>query len=238
MGLTAGEGISCGLSSERRLSEHASPAVGRLAHLPPVLHASLPGTKGKLPGARKRLSGIRYSTPSLRRAEDFVENADGGDCIWSPEAGSFFVPHRPNWRCWSTRPTRCRQNTLPTSHVDKATIDDILSRWGGVIILSNTRAVRAKDGSVRTCKSHSNARPHCDEVINTRCLTVDVTDASGRRTAAPAGPATCANVRARGHRIAEVDGDGKLQRVNAHLASLLGHSSDELLGRSIFDPVD
>ena len=36
--------------------------------------------------------------------------------------------------------------------------------------------------------------------------------------------------------IAEVDADGKLQRVNAHLASLLGYSSEELLGRSIFDP--
>lgn len=36
--------------------------------------------------------------------------------------------------------------------------------------------------------------------------------------------------------IAEVDAEGKLRRVNEHLAALLGYSSGELLGRSIFDP--
>jgi PAS domain S-box-containing protein len=36
--------------------------------------------------------------------------------------------------------------------------------------------------------------------------------------------------------IAEVDADGKLRRVNAWLAGLLGRSPEELLGRSIFDP--
>lgn len=36
--------------------------------------------------------------------------------------------------------------------------------------------------------------------------------------------------------IAEVDADGKLQRVNAHLAGLLGYSPEELVGRWIFDP--
>ena len=35
--------------------------------------------------------------------------------------------------------------------------------------------------------------------------------------------------------IAEVGADGKLLRVNAHLAALLGHSAEELIGRSIFD---
>ena len=36
--------------------------------------------------------------------------------------------------------------------------------------------------------------------------------------------------------IAEVDAGGKLLRVNAHLTALLGYPSEELLGRSIFDP--
>jgi PAS domain S-box-containing protein len=36
--------------------------------------------------------------------------------------------------------------------------------------------------------------------------------------------------------IAEVDAEGKLRRVNAWLAGLLGHPRAELLGRSIFDP--
>jgi PAS domain S-box-containing protein len=36
--------------------------------------------------------------------------------------------------------------------------------------------------------------------------------------------------------IAEVEADGKLARVNAHLAGMLGYSCEELLGRSIFDP--
>lgn len=36
--------------------------------------------------------------------------------------------------------------------------------------------------------------------------------------------------------IAEVEADGKLARVNAYLAGMLGYSCEELLGRSIFDP--
>ena len=36
--------------------------------------------------------------------------------------------------------------------------------------------------------------------------------------------------------IAEVTAEGRLQRVNAHLADLLGYSAEELIGRSIFDP--
>jgi PAS domain S-box-containing protein len=36
--------------------------------------------------------------------------------------------------------------------------------------------------------------------------------------------------------IAEVDADGRLLRVNAYLARLLGYSVEELIGRSIFDP--
>jgi PAS domain S-box-containing protein len=36
--------------------------------------------------------------------------------------------------------------------------------------------------------------------------------------------------------IAEVNADGELARVNAHLAALLGYPEEELLGRSIFDP--
>jgi PAS domain S-box-containing protein len=36
--------------------------------------------------------------------------------------------------------------------------------------------------------------------------------------------------------IAEVNADGRLARVNAHLSALLGYSARELLGRSIFDP--
>jgi PAS domain S-box-containing protein len=37
--------------------------------------------------------------------------------------------------------------------------------------------------------------------------------------------------------IAEVDANGRCLRVNAQLAELLGYLSDELLGRSIFDPL-
>ena len=36
--------------------------------------------------------------------------------------------------------------------------------------------------------------------------------------------------------IAEVDAEGKLLRANGHLASLLGHPAEQLVGRSIFDP--
>ena len=36
--------------------------------------------------------------------------------------------------------------------------------------------------------------------------------------------------------LAEVDAEGRLRRVNSHLAALLGSSPEALLGRSIFDP--
>src|SRR5262249_44959717 len=35
--------------------------------------------------------------------------------------------------------------------------------------------------------------------------------------------------------ISEVDADGRLQRVNADLAALLGYPAEELLGRSVFE---
>jgi PAS domain S-box-containing protein len=75
------------------------------------------------------------------------------------------------------------------------------------------------------------------KVINTRCLTVDVTD----RVRAEAllreqDERLSATYEYAGVGIAEVDAEGKLKRVNAHLSALLGYSPEELLGRRIFDP--
>ncbi len=72
------------------------------------------------------------------------------------------------------------------------------------------------------------------KVINTRCQTQDVTEQlraeellrqQDRQLAATYEQASIG--------IAEVDIEGKLLRVNAHLAAMMGHSPEEILGRSI-----
>ncbi len=123
-------------------------------------------------------------------------------------------------------------------HLDAGTIEGMLSRLGrGERLVECPARLRAKDGSIRQVRITSTARMRDGKVINTRCQTQDVTEQlraeellrqQDRQLAATYEQASIG--------IAEVDIEGKLLRVNAHLAAMMGHSPEEILGRSIFDP--
>ena len=122
-------------------------------------------------------------------------------------------------------------------HADPATIDDILLRLGrGEQLVEYPARLNAKDGSIRHVRITSNARRRNDEVINTRCLTVDVTERLRvEELVRQQDQRLSATYERAGIGIAAVAADGRLQQVNAHLASLLGYPPEELVGRSIFD---
>jgi PAS domain S-box-containing protein len=83
------------------------------------------------------------------------------------------------------------------------------------------------------------------EVVSTRSTTVGLADRvpadatphlQDERLAATQDQRLAASYDSADIGIAEVNADGKLARVNAHLSALFGYSAEELLGRSIFDP--
>lgn len=122
-------------------------------------------------------------------------------------------------------------------HADQVAIGDILDRLSRREELKNHRArLRAKDGSTRWVEITSNVRALGDRFLNTRCITIDVTETvkaqelireQERRLAI-----TYENAAAG---IVEANAEGQLLRVNSHLCDLLGYTQDELIGRSIFD---
>ncbi|MBZ9701699.1 MULTISPECIES: PAS domain S-box protein [unclassified Mesorhizobium] len=122
-------------------------------------------------------------------------------------------------------------------HADQVAIGDILDRLSRREELKNYRArLRAKDGSIRWVEITSNVRLVGDRFLNTRCITIDVTETvkaqelireQERRLAI-----TYENAAAG---IVEANAEGQLLRVNSHLCDLLGCTQDELIGRSIFD---
>jgi PAS domain S-box-containing protein len=123
-------------------------------------------------------------------------------------------------------------------HVDQTTVVDMLGRLSrNEQLVQYPARLRSKDGSIRHVLVSSNARFRDGEFLNTRCFTVDVTERlraeellrqqEEQRSAATYQYAPIG--------IAEVDADGKLLRANAQSCRLLGYSSDEAVGRSIFE---
>src|SRR5579864_8504977 len=75
------------------------------------------------------------------------------------------------------------------------------------------------------------------EVVSTRSMTVDRTDrVPAEKTPHLQDHRLAATYDRAEIGIAEVNADGRLARVNAHLSALFGYPAEELLGRSIFDP--
>ena len=75
------------------------------------------------------------------------------------------------------------------------------------------------------------------EIMSTRSTIVDLTDrVPANETPHLQDQRLAATYDSADIGIAEVNADGRLARVNAHLSALLGYSARELLGCSIFDP--
>jgi PAS domain S-box-containing protein len=123
-------------------------------------------------------------------------------------------------------------------HVDQAAIDDMLDRLSrNEQLIQYPARMRAKDGSIRHVLVSSNARFHDREFVNTRCFTVDVTERlqAEKRIRWQEEQRLAATYQYAPIGIAEVDAGGKILRANAQSCGLFGYSSDEILGRSIFE---
>jgi PAS domain S-box-containing protein len=125
-------------------------------------------------------------------------------------------------------------------HVDQATIADIMERLSrNEQLVQQPARLRTKNGAIRHVLVSSSARFSDGKFANTRCFTVDITERlqaeeqvrwqEKQRLAATYQYAPIG--------IAEVDADGKILRANAQSCWLLDCSSDEVLGRSIFEEI-
>ncbi|MCA0016385.1 PAS domain S-box protein [Mesorhizobium sp. B292B1B] len=122
-------------------------------------------------------------------------------------------------------------------HADSTAIEDILSRLSRHERLQHYRArLRAKDGSIRWAEITSNVRAIGGRFLNTRCITIDVTEkVKTEELLLEQEQRLALTYDSAGTGIVETDAEGRLLRVNAHLCNLLGYTSEELVGRSIFD---
>jgi len=123
-------------------------------------------------------------------------------------------------------------------HVDQTTIVDMLERLSrNEQLVQYPARLRAKDGSIRHVLVSSNARFRDGEFVNTRCFTVDITERlrAEERVRQQEEQRLAATYQYAPIGIAEVDADGKVLRANAQSCVLLGYSSDEALGHSIFE---
>jgi PAS domain S-box-containing protein len=123
-------------------------------------------------------------------------------------------------------------------HADQAAVNDMLERLSrNEQLVQYPARMRAKDGSIRHVLVSSNARFRDGEFVNTRCFTVDVTERlhAEERTRWQEEQRLAATYQYAPIGIVEVDADGRVLRANAQSCGLFGHSSDEMLGRSIFE---
>jgi PAS domain S-box-containing protein len=122
-------------------------------------------------------------------------------------------------------------------HVDRNTIDDMFARLRrGEQIDQVPARLRGKDGSIRDVLITATARLSNGELMDARSMTIDVTgQVRNEELLRQHDQRLTATYDHAGIGIVEVDAEGRLLRVNAQLAALMGYSAAELVGRSIFD---
>jgi PAS domain S-box-containing protein len=217
---------------EGRVERPDGSSIWTIVHIEPV-QDELGNVVGAI-NCFHETSALHHQQDEL---DDFFENAAVGLHLVSAN-GTILRANRTELQMLGYSPEEYVGRSITDFHVDRGAIEDILSRLSrGEQILEYPACLRAKDGSIRQVRISSNVRIRNGKIINTRCLTVDVTD----RVRAEAllreqDERLAATYEYAGVGIAEVDAEGKLRRVNVHLCALLGYSPEELLGRAIFDP--
>jgi PAS domain S-box-containing protein len=173
---------------------------------------------------------------SAEELEDFFENSAVGLHLVSGD-GTILRANRAELEMLGFAPEEYVGRNIADFHVDRAVSDDILSRlYGSEQITRYPARLRAKDGSIRHVLITSNARVRNGDFVNTRCFTVDVTErVHAEELVRQQDKRLTATYDRAGIGIAEVNSEGMLLRVNAHLCELTGYSPEELLGRSVFD---
>jgi PAS domain S-box-containing protein len=116
-------------------------------------------------------------------------------------------------------------------HVDRAVIDDILSRLARKEELHGFEArLRCKDGSIKHVILHSNGLWDRDRLIHTRCFTQDITD---RKRAEVVQARLAAIVESSDDAIVSKTLDGIITSWNQGAERLFGYPESEVVGRSI-----
>jgi PAS domain S-box-containing protein len=217
---------------EARVERPDGSCIWAMVHIEPIEDED-----GHLVGA----VNCFHETTALHHApdelDDFFENAPVGMHLVSP-IGTILRANRAELQMLGYELNEYVGRNIAEFHVDAATIEDFLSRLNcGEQLIARRARLWAKDGSIREVRVTSNARRRNGELINTRCITIDVTEQTrAQELLDQQGQRLVATYEHAGIGIAEADIEGKLTRVNSHLAELLGYSREELLGRSIFDP--
>lgn len=115
---------------------------------------------------------VRQSTDEL---EDLFENAAVGLHLVAVD-GTILHANRADLKLLGYSADEYVGRNIAEFHVDKPTIDDILKRLLRREEINQYPArLRAKDGSIRDVLITSNACVRNGELVNTRCLTIDVT---------------------------------------------------------------
>ncbi|WP_245508994.1 PAS domain S-box protein [Mesorhizobium sp. M4B.F.Ca.ET.019.03.1.1] len=168
--------------------------------------------------------------------EDFFENAAVSLHLVSND-GTILRANRAELDLLGYAPEEYIGRNIREFHADPATIDEILDRLSRREHLQNYRArLRARDGSIRWVEITSNARSAGGRMINTRCITIDVTEkVKAEDLLREQEQRVALTYDSAGVGIVEADAEGRLLRVNGHLCYLLGRTKEELIGRPVFD---
>lgn len=167
--------------------------------------------------------------------DDFFENATVGLHLVAAD-GTIVRANRADFEPLGYSADEYVGRHIAEFHADPDVIDDILARLGRGEALDRYRArLRAKDGSIRHVEISSSVNFEGDQFINTRCVTIDVTDQIATEMALEETrqrlAETYENVLAG---ISEVDSEGRFLRVNRALTAITGYDADELLQTSVF----
>ncbi|TPJ39850.1 PAS domain S-box protein, partial [Mesorhizobium sp. B2-7-1] len=187
-------------------------------------------------GDNSEVEGDRAVLPPGSELEDFFENAAVGLHIVSND-GTILRANRAELDLLGYAPDEYIGRNIREVHADPATIDDILDRLSRREHLQHYRArLRARDGSIRWVEISSNARSAGGRMINTRCVTIDVTEkVKADELLREQEQRLALTYDSAGVGIVEADAEGRLLRVNGHLCHLLGYTQEELIGRPVFD---
>jgi PAS domain S-box-containing protein len=176
------------------------------------------------------------ATPGSNELDDFFENSAVGLNLLAGD-GTILRANRAELRMMGYTAEDYVGRNILDFHVDRDVIDDIFARLRRNEQIDQVPArLRAKDGSIRDVLISATARLSNGKLIDARSITVDVTDrARSEEVLRQHDERLAATYEHAGIGIVEVDAEGRLLRVNAQFAALMGYSSQELLGRSIFD---
>jgi PAS domain S-box-containing protein len=173
---------------------------------------------------------------SQKDLADFFENSAVGLHLVAAD-GTILRANRAEIEMLGYAPDEYIGRSIRAFHADDHVIADILRRLSSGQALDKYPArLRAKDGSIRHVLISSNVHFHDGKFLNTRCITVDVTNwrqseaakiETERRLAvtheaAPVG-------------IGECDADGRFIHVNRALSEITGYPPAELLGLTFLD---